>query len=209
MSHSITLALELSTPRGHIALWQDGAVLYEKAFVSERSHNSMLYDPLREALALAGEDLKLIVVGTGPGSYTGVRISIAAAQGLALSKKAAAIGWPSIAALDDAPRYGVLGDARRGKHYAGLVENGSLVGEVQLLEVAESPAWMAQHAIPFFSSDTVVPGADVAFRQPCAVRLAARAAALGEEAVWTLAERPLEPLYVQEAFITQPKRPKP
>jgi hypothetical protein len=27
--------------------------------------------------------------------------------------------------------------------------------------------------------------------------------------VWTLAERPLEPLYVQEAFITQPKPPQP
>ena len=80
------LALDLSTPRGDLAVLRGDDVVFTSAFVSERSHNAQVFAPLREALAVAGSDLDLIVIGTGPGSYTGVRIAIAAAQGVALSR---------------------------------------------------------------------------------------------------------------------------
>ena len=207
MPHSI-LALELSTPRGHIAVVQGGAVLFEKEFVSERSHNSMLYGPLGEALEAAGASLGLIVVGTGPGSYTGVRISIAAAQGVALSRSVPVIGRPSIVVLDAAERYAVIGDARRGQAYVTIIENGELMEPLSLMPTADAPGWLEANALPAFTSDTNALFAAVQTRLPCAVRLANQASTLGEEAIWTLAERGVEPFYVQEAFITKAK-PKP
>ncbi|HRK16825.1 MAG TPA: hypothetical protein PK490_21265, partial [Prosthecobacter sp.] len=91
------LALDLSTPRGVIAVTCGAAVLFEAAFVSERSHNARLFAPLAEALAVIGERRARMVVGTGPGSYTGVRIAIAAAQGVAVSRGWTVAGLPTLA----------------------------------------------------------------------------------------------------------------
>ena len=74
------LALDLSTAHGSIAVVRGDDVLFQSSFQSERSHNAQVFAPLREALAAAGEGLTGIVIGNGPGSYTGVRIAIAAAQ---------------------------------------------------------------------------------------------------------------------------------
>lgn len=207
MNDTVILALELSTPRGHVAVVKDGSVWFEAEFVSERSHNSMLYAPLEKALEAAGSSLGLIVVGTGPGSYTGVRISIAAAHGVALSRNVPVIGLPSIAALDDSPHHAVVGDARRGKFYHAVIEEGRLLGGVPLGDEAETRAWISEHGLSVFTSDDKEPlaGTGILCRRPCAIRLANAAAALGEEAVWTLAEKGVEPLYVQEAFITKAK----
>ena len=90
------LAIETSTALGGVAVVRDGEVCFEKTFSSERSHNSQLFAPLREALAVAGDTLRAVVVGTGPASYTGVRIGIAAAQGIAVSREVPVIGLPSV-----------------------------------------------------------------------------------------------------------------
>ena len=82
---SCILAIELSTRRGNIAVTRGGQLVFEQDFTSHRSHNSMLYAPLAAALETAGTDLTKIIIGTGPGSYTGVRISIAAAHGVAVA----------------------------------------------------------------------------------------------------------------------------
>jgi tRNA A37 threonylcarbamoyladenosine modification protein TsaB len=161
----------------------------------------MLYAPLKEALLAAGDALSLIVVGTGPGSYTGVRISIAAAHGVALSRSVPIIGCPSIAALSGEERYRVVGDARRGKLYTAEVSKGHLISPLVLVES------LPPSALPTFTSDENSHGADIQRSHPDAILLARKAMALGEEAVWTLAqEHHLEPLYVQEAFITKAKQ---
>ncbi len=63
---------------------------------------------LEEVLADAGvtwRDIDVIGVGTGPGNFTGVRIAVAAARGLALSLKIPAIGISATeAAAHDVPR---------------------------------------------------------------------------------------------------------
>ncbi len=53
---------------------------------------------LREA-GKSWQDLTLLGVGTGPGNFTGIRIAVAAARGLALSLKIPAIGIPATEAL--------------------------------------------------------------------------------------------------------------
>ena len=97
------LAIETSVPEASIALWSDGAWLFEAEFVSDRNHNSMVFEPLAQALALLeGRELSTVLVGTGPGSYSGTRIGIAAAQGLAIAKSCPAAGIGSIAATPPA-----------------------------------------------------------------------------------------------------------
>lgn len=204
------LAIELSTPTGGLAVLRGGAVLYEGAFTSNRSHNSMLYAPLAEALAAAGDTLGLIVVGTGPGSYTGVRIGIAAAHGVALSRHVPVIGWPSLAALSPVEAYHVAGDARRGKFYTGRIELGRMAGEIVLRDEADFRAWHEARAAgePCFTSDAAVPLglAGVEAAQPSALLLARLAAGLEADEIGRLAGMELEPFYLTEAFITKAKK---
>ena len=78
----------------------------------------LLEDLLREA-GLGWSDLTRLAVGTGPGNFTGVRISVAAARGLALGLGIPAIGITRLEALAyGVPRpITVVEDARRGEVY--------------------------------------------------------------------------------------------
>lgn len=199
------LGIDLSTSRGHIAVVrEDRSVAFEADFTSERSHNSMLYGPLAEALEIAGDELQTIVMGTGPGSYTGVRISIAAAYGVALSRRVPVHGLPSIAALQHGS-YAVIGDARRGQFYAAVVRDSQLEADVVLLDESALRAWLAaHHDTPIFTSDGKPPLAlpQVTCVLPSAVTLACH----GFRPDLVEADH-LEPLYVQAAFITTAKTP--
>lgn len=88
----------------------------------EKGQAERLIPMLEELLASAGlawPDLDALAVGTGPGNFTGVRIAVAAARGLALSLGIPAIGVTTL----EARAYGlprpltVVEDARRGEVY--------------------------------------------------------------------------------------------
>jgi len=88
----------------------------------EKGQAERLIPLLEDVLAEGGlnwRDLKALAVGTGPGNFTGVRISVAAARGLALGLGIPAIGVTRLEAL----AYGlprplrVIEDARRGEVY--------------------------------------------------------------------------------------------
>lgn len=205
------LAIETSTPRGHVAVIRHGEVLFEKTFTSQRSHNSQLFAPLGEALEHCGEALKFVVVGTGPGSYTGARIGIAAAQGIAFSRGVSVIGLPSALApeIDVLPAEFVLcGDARRGQFYATKISKNHLPKEIELVDAetfqqihaaSDGLEWMT------FDEKSPLGLADVLLVKPSAVKLAELAAGLSEENVKALAETLLEPVYLSAPFITMPK----
>jgi tRNA threonylcarbamoyl adenosine modification protein YeaZ len=78
----------------------------------------LLEDLLAEG-AIGWPDVTRIGVGTGPGNFTGVRIAVAAARGLAMGLGIPAIGVPRLQALaHDLPRpVTVIEDARRGQVY--------------------------------------------------------------------------------------------
>ena len=97
-------------------------------FTSERSHNSQIFAPLEEALMSCNHAPSLNVVGTGPGSYTGIRIGIAAGLGLSMALKAPIIGIPSICCAESTDQnslYHVIGDARRESWYVASVDRPS------------------------------------------------------------------------------------
>ena len=145
------LAIETSVPEASIALWSDGAWLFEAEFVSDRNHNSMVFEPLAQALALLeGRKLSTVLVGTGPGSYSGTRIGIAAAQGLAIAKSCPAAGIGSIAATPPARSVArpaarpaaahtaatAIGDARRGLYYISPITASGEAEEPELMDAA-------------------------------------------------------------------------
>ena len=208
------LSIETSTPRGGVALVdRAGEVLLERTFTSERSHNSQLFAPLGEALEACGDALAFIVVGTGPASYTGVRIGIAAAQGIAMSRNVPLIGLPSVLAPEVAGGAGeflVCGDARRGSFFAAIVRDGALEEGVKVRDAAALGVLPGDtiSRMPWYTYDGKPPlGLEgVICTAPSAARLGLVAARLSGEKVSELAARPLEPLYLAAAFITQPRK---
>lgn len=72
-----------------------------------------------------------IVVGTGPGSFAGVRSAIAFAQGYALGRQCEVLGLTSAAALAEAgAQRAVVGDARQGKFWIALFDGFKLITPV-------------------------------------------------------------------------------
>ena len=116
------LAFDTSGPYCSVALL-DGDFL--RAFRTESmaiGHAERLMPLIEELLAEAQInrfDLKAIGVGTGPGNFTGIRISVAAARGLALALKIPAIGVTSLEALAFGAQSPVVAsvDARQNRIY--------------------------------------------------------------------------------------------
>jgi tRNA threonylcarbamoyladenosine biosynthesis protein TsaB len=204
------LALETSTALGSVALWRDGQIMDVRTFESDRAHNAVLFKPL-EGLLRQVEDLELVVAGTGPGSYTGVRVGIAAAIGISVARGVPLIGMPSIGALTHAAgfdRYAVCGDARRGAWWWAEFESGSLalapVAGPESETAARAGAWTGH----VFTMDAVSPPfCHATVSTPKAEILAAAAARLSEEEIAALAAQPVEPVYLTAPFVTVSKQP--
>lgn len=97
----VVLALETVSRAGSLALWRDGACEALRGNPA-RSHAERLPGELLallEARDLSLADVSLLAVVTGPGSFTGLRVGVAAAQGLALAGHIRAIGIPTLDAL--------------------------------------------------------------------------------------------------------------
>src|SRR5262245_22327989 len=85
MSERLTLALDTSTATGSAALGRDGNLLAEIVLGNGTRQSTQLLpaiDYLMGVLDAQPTDLDRVVVGGGPGSFTGLRISAATAKGL-------------------------------------------------------------------------------------------------------------------------------
>ena len=92
------LAFDTSSAACTAALFgADGALLDARDEVIGRGHSERLVPMLDELLA--GRRPNRILVGVGPGSFTGIRVGIAAAQGLAIGWEAELRGMSSLALL--------------------------------------------------------------------------------------------------------------
>lgn len=89
------LAIDTATQYASLALYHQDGLLVEETWFSGRNHTVELMPRLARALELANlkvADLTALAVSLGPGSFTGVRIGLSAAKGLALPHKLPVIG---------------------------------------------------------------------------------------------------------------------
>lgn len=120
------LALDTATEACSVALLTDGALIDRHALVPRHHAEHVL--PMAETLlaeaGLTRTQLDGIAVGRGPGAFTGVRLAVSVAQGLAFALDLPVVTVSSLAALameapeDDAAVLAVI-DARMGEIYAG------------------------------------------------------------------------------------------
>lgn len=122
------LAFETATEACSVAVWDDGTVL-ERYEVAPRRHAELALPWAEELLARAGiarGQLDAVAVGRGPGAFTGVRLGIAVAQGIALALDLPMLPVSTLAALSmraaGPGRVLAAIDARMGEVYVGAFE---------------------------------------------------------------------------------------
>ncbi len=217
----LVLGIETATSRLGLALWRDGRGLAELELDLGRRHCEKLLvelDGLLADLELPASALSAIAVSQGPGSFTGLRIGLAFAKGLALALGCPLAGVPTLAALaaGAAPWEGPLVaclDARRGEVYfsACVLQPG---GEVELGEVRAGGPEDVAAASSALGSRVLIVGEGAAIVRPAlgheaviappslALPRAAVVAALGAERLRTGGgEEPdhVEPIYVRRS----------
>ena len=203
------LAIDTSTATGRIAIAAGETVIFASEFTSQRSHNSQIFAPLETALDCCGRELDLIAVGTGPGSYTGVRIGIASGIASAMALGLPVVGIPSAcaaAAAAQASEYTLIGDARRGAAFLAEVKGHQLQGKPELIEDEQLSARLEKHERCLFSFDEkAFPGSIET--QPSASRIAVLAACLDEGELKRLQAIAPQPIYLRAPFVTAPRKP--
>src|SRR6478672_2516411 len=118
------LAFEIATEACSVALWIDGMVI-ERFEIAPRRHAELSLPWAEQLMAEAGiarSQLDGIAVGRGPGAFTGVRLAIALAQGIALALDRPVVAVSTLAALamhGDGDRILAAIDARMGEIYLG------------------------------------------------------------------------------------------
>lgn len=98
----LILALDTTTPDGSLAVSRGGEVLAAAAGDRARTHGERLPGEIAQVLDAAGvaaRQLELIAVATGPGPFTGLRIGLAAVQGMALVLGVPVVGVSALDAL--------------------------------------------------------------------------------------------------------------
>jgi tRNA threonylcarbamoyladenosine biosynthesis protein TsaB len=122
------LLLETSGRAGWAALAEGAALRGERRLDEARRHARDLAPAVAALLADQGwrpRDLHAVVVGRGPGSYTGLRVGVMSAKALAYALGCALLGVDTFAAVAeqapaDAARLDVLADAQQDKIYVQL-----------------------------------------------------------------------------------------
>lgn len=117
------LIIETSTEKGLIACLENGEILFVKEFPCGQNQSKYLMAELEKCVKSGGivlNQLSCIGVGIGPGSYTGIRVGVSVAQGLAYSWNIPLVGVSSLNGFvpkEDNRPFAAIIDARMGGVY--------------------------------------------------------------------------------------------
>ncbi len=144
---TLLLALDTSTSTASLALFDGQRVLSETTWLAGREHSTRLLVEVDSAFARIGRstaDLTGLVVARGPGSYTGVRVALSVAKGIAAALRLPAWGVSSLDVLalgasTDLPLRAVL-EAGRGRYATALYEHGASVDPPRLMTLEQLDA---------------------------------------------------------------------
>lgn len=147
------LALDTSTTSGSIALVSNGSLVSEWNVGTAGAHARWLLKSISNMLDATGTrigDVDLIALATGPGSFTGLRIGVSVAKGLAWGTGAGVVGVSTLEAMAmNAPSPGTVVcpvlDARRQEVYGAVYSMGKdgSAGPV-LADMASAPERFAE-----------------------------------------------------------------
>ena len=126
----ITLAIDTSTSRTSVAIIEDGSILWSGHRDGATEHGPALPSLVQEGIR--GFVIDEVVIGMGPGPFTGLRVGIAFAQSFALARGISVRGVCSldaIAAQVNEKDFIVTVDARRKEVYWARYKDGVRIGE--------------------------------------------------------------------------------
>jgi len=212
------LGIETSSNRGSVALVEGDHTACVLEHQRENAHGESILPLVEQALARAGwnrRQLDRVAVGIGPGSFTGLRVGIAIAQGVSEGLEIPLVGIPSLQAMALAvppdlpgPRC-VLVDARKGELFAAVydVDGREQLG-VQLVASADALARIVESLeAPVYvgSGAAISTGLANVYRSPECDYPHARWVALASRAAVPTAQ--VRPLYVRDAVAVIPSLP--
>lgn len=153
------LAIDTTAAFGSVALCDRGSVVEELLLHAPDGFGSVLFPQIGALLARHGvavREIDCFAAASGPGSFTGVRVGLTAAKGLAEASGKPVVAVSNLMALaffGKQPLRAAVLDARRGEVY-GALYNASL--ELLGAEVVDSfPHWLAAlpHEVEFVAQD--------------------------------------------------------
>ena len=124
---TISLAIDTATNRTIVAIIEDGKVLFENFHEGATDHGKAITELVVQALKVCPVPNQ-VVVGMGPGPFTGLRVGITFANSFALARQIPVIGVCSLDAIVvDKNEYTVAIDARRKEIYWASYKDGKRV----------------------------------------------------------------------------------
>ena len=191
------------------AVFEDGRALGVRTEIMARGHSERLGGFVRDAVAEAGggfEALERIGVTVGPGSFTGLRVGLAFAQGLGAALDLPVVGISTLEALarsadDGQGATAAVIDARRGQVYLQTFRDGASVEDAEALSIEDATAKLADGGWRITGSGAALVGGPAeATTTPDPAALAVLTAAHDPAA------HPPKPLYLRAPDATPPTR---
>jgi tRNA threonylcarbamoyladenosine biosynthesis protein TsaB len=202
------LALDTTANFGSIAVLKDNEVMEELLLHSPEGFGPVIFGQIERLLqrhSVRVSDIDLFAAAAGPGSFTGVRVGLTAAKGLAEATERPVAGVSNLMALAECgsgPLRAAVLDARRGEIYGAVYD--AELGVVRPEVVMPFRGWLdslPEGEIQFISTDFGPFRAGLAgtrFEQAAVVEQRALAAAVGRTA---LRLPPMDPAAVDANYV--------
>ncbi|WPZ35587.1 tRNA (adenosine(37)-N6)-threonylcarbamoyltransferase complex dimerization subunit type 1 TsaB [Thalassobaculum sp. OXR-137] len=214
------LAIDCSAGACSVALAEEGEIRAAARLRLTRGHSEVILPMVERVLAEAGctaDSLDAVAATVGPGSFTGLRIGLAAARGLALAVGARTVPVTSLEALAhaagpaDTPLLAAL-DSKRGDLFCQWFDGAGRpvdVPSVRLaadaVALAPAPAFRSAGDAADAVTDAAAPaGKTVTVEADCEVPDAVSVAAVAAVRLAAGGEGPLRPLYLRAPAVNLP-----
>lgn len=212
------LAIETSASQASVALLERGQVVVTRAHARPKQSAERLLPLIAELLSEAGwprTSVARIGVAVGPGSFTGLRVGIACAQGLSLGLDVPLVGVSSLAAMARAVPDAIAGlrcpvlDARRSEVFTAAYRAGPRAAELLApiaVAIADARELLAQQLpapLVWIGSGLGLLQLSPTFSSPATETPSAAAVGLLAEEL-DPAENPALPVYIRDAGATLP-----
>jgi tRNA threonylcarbamoyladenosine biosynthesis protein TsaB len=155
MPAMLILAVDTTNERGGAGIFRDGECLAVAENHGRANYSVLIFEMAERLLAEARlklSEVELFAVANGPGSFTGIRVGVAAVQGWASAFDrpvcgVSVLGALTVQALPETEWAAPMLDARRGEFYAGLYRRVSLPGAASATYDAQGEGWISKPAL--------------------------------------------------------------